>query len=330
MSKNIANIPIIIIAGPTASGKSGLALALAEHIGGIVINADSMQIYKDIPILAATPSPEDQKHIPHRLYEIYDASMRGNVVDWLAQCREEIEQARRISTLPIVVGGTGFYLEALTKGVTPIPETPENIRLEVEHLYQTNGLPELYHLLQQTDPQTAERLGPNDTTRIRRAIEIWKHTGRPLSYWHDQPLNTCFRPDEFIRIYIKPDRNDLCTRINTRFDIMLTKGALTEVQRLVARGLSDSLPAMRALGVQELKAHLTGLCSLEKAATTAKIHSRQYAKRQMTWFNNRFDADFTFAECYDDDSTSSQNFINELVDNLQKRHKLLAKLSLYP
>lgn len=319
MPKDITNIPIIVIAGPTASGKSELALALAECLGGTVINADSMQIYKDIPVLAATPSPEDKKRVPHRLYEIYDASVRGNVVDWFALCREEIKLARNAERFPIVVGGTGFYLETLTKGVTPIPETPEDIRLEVEHLCQTKGLPELYNILQQTDPQTAARLSPNDTTRIRRAVEIWKHTGHPLSYWHSRPLNAGYRPDEFICIQIKPERSDLYTRIGIRFDSMLAEGAVNEVQKLAARGLSDSLPAMRALGVQELKSYLAGLCSLEEAADTAKMHTRQYAKRQMTWFNNRFKADFTFAGCYGGNNPPSCSFVNELVDNLQKR-----------
>lgn len=319
------NIPIIVIAGPTASGKSGLALALAEKLNGVVINADSMQVYKDIPILAAAPSTEDQARVPHRLYGIYDAAVRGNVVDWLALCRNEIASARQKNKTPVVVGGTGFYLEALISGATPIPETPPAIRQEVADIFQNEGLEELYAYLQQHDTETAARLNPHDTTRICRAVEIIKHTGLPLSYWHRQPLNNIYTAKDFACIRIKPPRDILCEYIDKRFDAMLAAGAVAETRTLIARGLSDSLPAMRALGVQELKTYLENRCTLEEAAELAKCHSRQYAKRQTTWFNRRFAADYTLPEIFSENTGAGRHFLYEIVDKLQKTHKFLAK-----
>ena len=194
---------IIVIAGPTASGKSGLALALAERLDGVVINADSMQVYRDIPILAAAPSASDCSRVPHRLYGIYDASVHGNVVDWLELCKAEIAAARARNKTPVIVGGTGMYIEALTEGVTPIPETPGAIRSQIA-------------LLQK------------DATRLRRAAEIWLHTGKPLSYWHTVPLIKNFAPQDFFRIYIKPPRDILDARARIRFDLMMQQGALKE------------------------------------------------------------------------------------------------------
>ena len=308
---------IIVIAGPAASGKSSLALALAEELNGVVINADSMQVYKDIPILAASPSTEDAARAPHKLYGIYDAAYHGNVVDWLKLCKQEIDAARVQNQTPIVVGGTGMYIESLTKGVTPIPETPAEIRQKVDEMLQTNGLERLYQKLQQTDPETAARLNANDTTRIRRAMEIWLHTGKNLSYWHAVPLKTVFTPEEFILSYIKIERKILDSRARTRFDQMMEQGALEETETLVRRNLPDSLPAMRALGVQELKTYIQGKCPLSEAIENAKLHTRQYAKRQCTWFNNRYKPDI----CFNVGNDSEKKF----VDDIKKEHKKLAK-----
>lgn len=303
---------IIIIAGPTASGKSNLALTLSEETDGVVINADSMQVYKDIPILAATPTAEDMTRAPHRLYGIYDASYRGNVVEWLNLCQKEIAQVQKDNKTPVIVGGTGMYIEALTKGVTPIPETPENIRAQVSNLLATEGLPGLYKKLTKIDPETAARLSENDTTRIRRALEIWLHTGKNMSYWHSIPLINNFKPNNFTTIYINPPREALNNRCRLRFDTMIKNGAIDEAQALVNRNLPDSLPAMRALGVQELKAYFNGKCSLSEAIENAKLHTRQYAKRQSTWFNNRFNAEFRFNACY----TKDKNFVDDIKKSL--------------
>lgn len=299
---------IIVIAGPTASGKSGMALSLAEELDGVIINADSMQIYKDIPILAATPTITEQKNISHKLYGIYDASIRGNMVDWLNLAKQEIFLARQNNQTPIIVGGTGLYIETLIKGSTPIPETPEKIRKKIADLYKKYGLDYLYQELKKIDLPTAERLSPNDTTRIRRALEIWHHTGKNMSYWQSVPMIKHFNSNEFLCIYLNPPREILDIRARTRFDLMMQQGALDEVQALVSRNLSDSLPAMRALGVQELKSYLLNKCSLETAIENAKLHTRQYAKRQTTWFNNRYEADFQ----YTDYTKENKNFVDDI------------------
>lgn len=303
---------IIVIAGPTASGKSGLALDIAKEIQGTVINADSMQVYKDIPILAASPSKDDIAIAPHKLYDIYDASIRGNVVDWLNLCKQEILEAQNHNSIPVIVGGTGMYIEALTKGVTPIPETPQDVRNTVEEIISNEGLEFLYKKLQEIDKETANKLSENDTTRIKRAMEVWYHTGKNLTYWHSIPLINHFNPQDFIKIYIKPQREVLDIRGKLRFDIMMKQGALSEVEKLVERNLSDSLPAMRALGVQELKSYILGKMSLTDAIEEAKLHTRQYAKRQSTWFNNRFDADFCLNTCYDED----KNFVEDIKNSI--------------
>lgn len=299
---------IIVIAGPTASGKSGLALDLAKKLNGVIINADSMQVYKEIPILAATPSSKEQKIVPHKLYGIYNASIRGNMVDWLNLAKKEIHSAQENKQIPIVVGGTGLYIETLIKGSTPIPETPSDVRKEITRLYQEKGLDFLYQELKKIDLPTAERLSPNDTTRIRRALEVWSHTGKNMTYWQSVPLIKHFNSDEFVCIYINPPREILDERARTRFDKMIKQGAIQEVEALMQQNLSDSLPAMRALGVQELKSYLLGKCDLDEAVEAAKLHTRQYAKRQTTWFNNRFQADF----CLNDYSKNNKNFVDDI------------------
>ncbi len=308
---------IIVIAGPTASGKSALALKIAEELNGVVINADSMQVYKDIPILAASPSAEDTSRAPHKLYAIYDASYRGNVVEWLNLCKKEIDTARKENKTPVVVGGTGLYIESLTKGGTPIPETPIEVRQKVDAMLKDYGLEHLYKELQQIDPDTAEKLSENDTTRIRRALEIWLHTKKNISYWHNEPLKTIYSPDEFVLTYINVPREILDIRGRIRFDAMIKEGALEEATALVNRNLPDSLPAMRALGVQELKAYIKGECLLSQAVENAKLHTRQYAKRQCTWFNNRYKPDICFNIGQDEEKN--------VVDDIKKAHKYLAK-----
>lgn len=299
---------IIVIAGPTASGKSGLALALAKELNGTVINADSMQVYKDIPILAAAPTDEDKTTAPHKLYGIYDASVHGNMMDWLNLCRQEITEARKNKSAPIVVGGTGLYLETLEKGASPIPETPKEIRNELAQKLKDSGLSALYEELQKNDIETATRLSPNDTTRIRRALEVWLHTKKTMTYWQSQPLKQFYKKEEFISIYINPPREELDSRCRLRFDKMVKQGALDEAKQLLARHLPDSLPALHALGVQEFKAYFEGKYTLDDAIEQAKLHTRQYAKRQSTWFNNRFFADFCYKSCYDAD----KNFVDDV------------------
>jgi tRNA dimethylallyltransferase len=303
---------IIVVAGPTASGKSNLALALAESQNGVVINADSMQVYKDIPILAAAPTAKDTARAPHRLYGIYDASVHSNVVEWLKLCEAEIKQTLEHNQTPIVTGGTGMYIEALVKGVTPIPETPAAIKHQIGQMLKTDGLEAMYRLLNEKDPETAARLSENDTTRIRRALEILYHTGKGLSYWYTVPLIAKFAPEDFVTVYLNTPRDILDIRARIRFDKMMEMGALAEAEKLIARNLPDSLPAMRALGVQEFKSFFKNECLLPEAIELAKLHTRQYAKRQTTWFNNRFQADFRFCDCFSED----KNFVDVIKKSL--------------
>jgi len=299
-------LKIIVIAGPTASGKSGLALELAKELNGVIINADSMQVYRDIPILAAAPSDDDKVVAPHRLYGIYDASIHGNMMDWLILCRQEITAARKDRRIPIVVGGTGLYLETLIKGASPIPETPAEIRKEVAENLKRHGLAFLYEELKKVDESSAARLSANDTTRIRRALEVYYHTHKTMTYWQTQPLRQFYSRDEFVNVYINPRRDELDCRCRMRFDKMVELGAVEEARRLLLRNLPNSLPAMHALGVQEFKAYFEGECLMDEAIEQAKLHTRQYAKRQATWFNNRFDGDLMYKACFEQD----KNFVD--------------------
>jgi len=307
MEKQI--FPVAVIAGPTASGKSGLALDLAEAFNGVVINADSMQVYQDMPILSAVPSMSDKLRVPHKLYEIYSAKVRGSVVDWLEMAAKEIRKAWRVGQLPVVVGGTGLYIDNLINGTTPVPETSEQTRRTVEKMLQECGVQELHGRLSVYDPETASRLSPNDTTRVRRAYEVWLETGVPLSVWHKKPMIKKLPEARFTVIKIIPPRQELDERCSRRWDRMVAAGALKEAAGLKARKLDGSLPAMKAIGVQELSAYLDGKCSLEEASALAKLHTRQYAKRQMTWFRHKLAADIVLDACYQGEKAEKENII---------------------
>lgn len=297
----IAEHKVIIIAGPTASGKSGLALDLALRYNGVVINADSMQVYKDTPIISACPSQEDKAKVSHLLYEIYDASVNGTVVDWLTSAVEEIRLAWGYGKLPIIVGGTGFYLDNLINGTTSIPQVDVQIRREVRDLQQRIGTPALHEKLKTVDVVSAAKLNINDTTRVTRAYEVWKQTGVPLSEWHQKPLVKKLPEAKFTVIRIAPGVEELDERCYRRFEQMIEAGAVDEVRRLAEKNLSADLPAMKALGVPELLRFIRGECSLQEAVADGKLHSRQYAKRQRTWFNNKLNADVVLTHCYEGD-----------------------------
>ena len=278
--------PVVVIAGPTASGKSGLALDLAEALNGVVINADSMQIYQDTPIISAVPSAADKARVPHRLYEIFPADVNGSVVDWLEQAVAEIKSAWGQNLLPIVVGGTGLYIDNLINGTTPIPKTAEHIRAEVADILAQKGVQYLHDCLAKVDAPSAKRLNPNDTTRVRRAYEVWLDTSVPLSKWHEQPMLKRLPEAEFKVIKILPPQAQLDERCALRFDQMMAKGALDEAQYMNKLHLNPKLPAMRALGLPELIDYLNGKTD------------RQYAKRQRTWFKHKLQADIVLNECY--------------------------------
>ena len=298
LTNNKAENTVLVIAGPTASGKSALALNAALALNGVVINCDAMQIYKDIPVIAATPSATDKAKAPHHLYELYDCDKRGNVVEWLNLCVAQIRRCWTENKLPIVVGGTGMYIDALIKGATPIPEVPSEIRQTLRQRLRQEGLQRLYADLQEKDAEMAAKLSPNDTTRILRALEIITATGKKLSEWYRVPLVQKLPEARFKVVKIVPPIDDIENRCRLRLDEMVNEGALNEITALLNRGIDESLPAMKALGVPELSLAVKGEIPLPAALELAKLHTRQYAKRQRTWLKNKLSADLEFTAAY--------------------------------
>lgn len=290
--------PVLIIAGPTASGKSALAVAVALALNGVIINCDSMQIYKDIPIIAATPSTEEKAAVEHRLFEIYDVTKRGNVVEWLDLCVAEIKKLWAENHLPVVVGGTGMYIDSLINGVTPIPEVNPEVRRSLQQRLHNEGLLKLYIELRQKDAEIARKLSSNDKTRIVRALEIIATTGKKVSEWYQMPLIKKLPEANFTVVKIVPEIEVIEERCRSRLDKMVQEGALDEITGLLHRGIDETLPAMKALGVPELSLAVKGEMLLSEALELAKLHTRQYAKRQRTWLKNKLSADIVFSDVY--------------------------------
>lgn len=308
MSQTIDSNLVLIIAGPTASGKSQLAIDLAIDLNGVVINADAMQVYQDTPVLAACPCAADYQLVPHYLYQVLPAAVQGSVFDWLDLAVAQITQAFADKKLPIVVGGTGFYIDALVNGLTPIPETKPEIRQRVKTLLEEKGPRELHSDLKDFDPVSYTVLKPNDLTRVRRAWEVYLNTGTPISEWQVRPKQKKIEA-KFVVVKILPSTGEIDARCYQRFDEMMKQGALEEVKRLAAKNIDKDFPAMKALGVPELMAYLAGETSLEEAVDAAKLHSRQYAKRQKTWFKNKLEADITLEEVYKGQKTLLKKII---------------------
>ena len=277
----------VLIAGPTASGKSALALSLAERLGGMIVNADSMQVYRDLRIITARPSPEDEARAPHRLYGHVDAAENHSVGRWCQDVGTALDEARAAGRLPILVGGTGLYFKALTQGLSAVPPTPPEIRARVRARCETEGAAALHAELARRDPEMAARLMPGDRLRVGRALEVLEATGRSLGGWHRDGMPAILDPDAALKIFLVVDRAELYRRIDARFDAMLANGALDEVTALAARGLDPMLPAMKAHGVPWLRRHLAGEIGLEEAAQGGKQDTRRYTKRQVTWFRNQ-------------------------------------------
>ena len=275
----------LIVAGPTASGKSALAIGLAERFGGVVINADSMQVYRELRILTARPTVEEEVRAPHRLYGVRPAAEAGSVGWWRATALAEMAAARRDGLLPILCGGTGLYFTALTGGIADIPEAGEAARAEARRLLAEQGPAALHAALAQVDPATAARLRPSDSQRVARAWEVWRGTGKGLVAW--QASGAAPAAWRFSAILLDPPREALRASIAGRFAAMLDAGALVEVRALLALGLDCALPAMRAHGVPELSAHLRGEITLAEATRRAELATGQYTKRQATWFRHR-------------------------------------------
>ena len=277
----------VLIAGPTASGKSALALELAEAAGGVIINTDSMQIYRDLRIITARPTLEDEARVPHRLYGHVDAGANFSAGAWLADAAKALEEAHAQGRLPIFIGGTGLYFKALTSGLSAVPPIPAEVRDSVRERLDRNGVEALHAELAIRDPRAAERLKPRDRTRIARALEVVEATGRSLLDWHREAQPPLLPRDSYRALFLAPERDDLYARIDARFDVMVGAGALREVERLAARKLDPLLPAMKAHGVPALIRHLSGEISLEEAASIGRADTRHYAKRQFTWFRHQ-------------------------------------------
>ena len=272
----------LIVAGPTCSGKSALALALAERLGGTVINADSMQVFRELRIVTARPSPADEARVAHRLYGVRPAAEAGGVAWWRQAALAAMDE---VPGLPILCGGTGLYLSALTEGLADIPEPSAAARAEARALLEDEGAAAMHARLATQDPVTAARLRPTDGQRIARAWEVWRSTGRGLADWQAQkPAPSGWR---YTAVMLDPPRAELRAAIAARFASMLELGAVAEIRALLKLGLDPSLPAMRAQGVPELAAHLRGDMTLDAAAARAVLASGQYTKRQATWFRHR-------------------------------------------
>jgi tRNA dimethylallyltransferase len=277
----------VLIAGPTASGKSALALALAERIGGIIINADSMQVYRDLRIITARPTTAEEARVPHRLYGHVDAAESYSVGCWLADAAAAVEEARRLRRFPLVVGGTGLYFKALTQGLSAVPPIPVEIRAAVRNRLAQHGAAVLHAELVRRDPATAVRLKPKDGVRIARALEVLQATGRTLSDWHRVGMPAPVDTASAVQVFLEPERDELHRRIEARFDAMLKSGAIEEVRALDARGVDPLSPAMKAHGVPWLRRVLAGDMTLADAAEAAKRDTRRYTKRQRTWFRHQ-------------------------------------------
>lgn len=281
----------LLVAGPTASGKSALALALAERLGGTVINADSMQVYRELRILTARPTPEEEARVPHRLYGIRPAAEAASVAWWRGEALAAMAEAVGQGRMPILCGGTGLYFLSLTQGLSAIPPVPEAARAEARALLAELGAPALHARLAAMDPETAATLRPGDSQRVARAYEVRLGTGRGLLAWQREAEHTGPAPYRFAALLLDPPRALLRQAIAARFDAMLARGALEEVRRLLELGLDPALPAMRAHGVPELAAYLSGRMVLAEARQRAVLNIGQYTKRQATWFRHHDLAD---------------------------------------
>ncbi|MBF9233549.1 tRNA (adenosine(37)-N6)-dimethylallyltransferase MiaA [Microvirga alba] len=287
-------IGAVLIAGPTASGKSALGIKLAQALSGVVINADSMQVYRDLRVITARPTMDEEAQAPHQLYGHVDAAINYSVGRYVADAIEALRDLEG-GQVPIFVGGTGLYFKALTEGLSDMPAVPDEVREQIRRESEGLETPELHRLLVERDPRTAQTLRPSDRLRIQRALEIFAATGQPLVSFHGSrqpgPLNDL----SVIKLFLAPEREELRRRIDQRFLAMMEQGALNEVGQLGERNLDPMLPAMRAHGVPGLLAHLRGEISLEEAVARGQRDTRRYAKRQFTWFRHQL-PDWTWVE----------------------------------
>jgi tRNA dimethylallyltransferase len=277
----------IVIGGPTASGKSVLAMRLAAAWGGDIVNADSMQLYRELRIVTARPSPADEARVPHRLYGVLAADRPGSAGGWLAMAQDAIDEARAQGRPAIVVGGTGLYLHALLHGLADVPPVPAEIRAAACALYQRLGGLAFHAKLRAHDPVTAARLQPRDRQRLIRAFEVVEATGRSLADWQASAPTRVALPQPVVGVALMPPRAEVYARIGRRLEAMVAAGALDELSALRSLRLAPDLPLLKAVAVRELLAHLEGRLDLESALARATIQTRRYAKRQLTWLRHQ-------------------------------------------
>jgi tRNA dimethylallyltransferase len=275
---------VALIAGPTASGKSALAIELAERHRGTVVNADSAQVYADLRILSARPSAEEEARVPHRLFGTIDGADICSAARWAEDAKVVIAEAYTQDRLPILVGGTGLYLRTLIDGIAPVPEIDPLVRGEV----RATPVAEAHRALAEADPQAAARLAPSDTTRVARALEVIRSTGRPLAHWHAERRGGIGASIALMPLILLPDRDWLFARCDARFEAMLREGAIEEVRRLLARpDIPAAAPVRHAIGVPEIAAMLAGERDLRDVIVAGQSATRRYAKRQYTWFRHQ-------------------------------------------
>jgi tRNA dimethylallyltransferase len=280
----------ILIAGPTASGKSAFALETAARVGGVVINADSMQVYSDLRILTARPTPEDEACVAHRLYGHVPGSDAYSAARFADEARRAVEEARAQGRVPVIVGGTGLYFKALLEGLSPVPPVPDDVRAHWRGEAERIGAAALHAVLARRDPVMGERLKATDPQRIVRALEVLEATGRSLADWHETPGKPVIEENDTQRFVLMPERDALYRRCDARFEAMMGAGAVEEACALGRQKLDPGLPVMRALGVAPLLELLAGTVTQEEAIARAKAETRQYAKRQLTWLRSNMSA----------------------------------------
>jgi len=308
-----AVIPVIVVAGPTACGKSALAMEIAERHGGEIVNADSMQVYRELRVLTARPDPADEARVAHHLYGVQSVAETCSAGAWLEMAVPVIADVAARGRLPIVCGGTGLYLKVLMEGIAPVPDVPRAEVAAAESLFDEIGGTAFVERLRLVDPAAAEALNSGDRQRLVRAYSVAQATGRTLAAWQtEQPAGPAINA-RFLRVVLKPERDQLYARIEARFDAMIAARALDEVAALVPLNLDPALPALKALGVPEFMRHLTGESDLDAAVERAKQLTRNFAKRQMTWFRGQMAADVTVlrfgAAGYDGTASALEDFL---------------------
>lgn len=290
--------PVLVIGGPTASGKSGLALLFGERYQGTIINADSIQLYDALPVLTAQPDATEQARLPHRLYGGLSPNSRADAQIWRAQAIDEMDKATAGGRLPLIVGGTGFYIKALLEGLSPIPEISEEQRAAVISEYQQLGFETFYAESCKRDPKIKNLIDPQNPQRVMRAREVFEATGKSLLDWQELPKSGPPKGYRFFMITVLPDRAALYQRCDSRFEDMFQSGALEQTADLKARidrgEVSETAPVTKAIGFAELSAYLDGDLTKEEAIASAAKATRNYAKRQSTWFRNQIKADYIF------------------------------------